>query len=68
MGVGLAVMILSVFGWLSMEMRGMRSEMREAHTVFESRLDALERNQAILLERTKPLAPAKPQHLNREDQ
>ena len=51
-------LILAMLGWLAVEMRGLRSEIREAHLGFESRMDALERDVAVLLERTAPLAPA----------
>lgn len=67
--VGPAIgLVLALLGWGVAEVRGVRSEMNERFDRmeqridalehgFDSRLDKLEQNQAVLLERTAPLAP-----------
>lgn len=57
--LGLAAGVaITLLGWGVAELRDFRSEVNQQFDRVEQRLDALERNAALLLERTAPLAPS----------
>lgn len=62
---GLAIALLV---WGIAEAGSVRAEVRDKHRTIDAQLDATELNQAVLLERTAPIAPEEDELHQKEDE